>query len=316
MPGLVGDIGGSSARFALARETADGIALAEISILRCADHAGLAEAMQAYLARTGAAPRACVVAIAGPVTGDHVGLTNHPWRFSIAETRERLGFAGFRVINDFTALALAVPRLREGDVEQIGGGAAEPDQPIGLIGPGTGLGVSGLVRAGGRWVPLRSEGGHASFAPMSERESAIGDVLRRRFGHVSWERMLSGPGLVNLHEAIAELDGESADALSPEQIAARGLSGESKLCREALELFCAALGTAAGNLVLTLGARGGVYVGGGIVPRLGRFFRDSAFRARFEAKGRLSDYVRGVPSFVISHPTPGLLGSAVALAED
>ncbi|MGH6962500.1 MAG: glucokinase, partial [Dongiaceae bacterium] len=164
------------------------------------------------------------------------------------------------------------------------------------------------------WAAIEGEGGHATFAPMSERESRIADLLRGRFGHVSWERVLSGPGLVNLYTAIAQLDRRAAEALTPEAIADRGLAGSCPVCREALEIFCAILGTAAGSLALTLGARGGVFIGGGIVPRLGAFFDASAFRARFESKGRLSDYVRPIPTFVITAANPGLIGAAMALA--
>jgi len=188
------------------------------------------------------------------------------------------------------------------------------DAPIGLIGPGTGLGVSGLVWSGQRWLPLQTEGGHVSFAATSEREWALSRVLQRRFGHVSPERLLSGPGLVNLYTALAELDAWPAPALQPAQITARGLAATCPHCREALDLFCAALGTAAGNLALSLGARGGVYIGGGIVPRLGDFFDRSAFRARFEAKGRFSAYLAAIPTWVITAENPALRGVATALA--
>jgi glucokinase len=311
---LVGDVGGSTVRFALARRGKAGIELGHMAVRRCVDHAGMAEAISDFLAETGRPrPRAGAIAIAGPIIGDRAQLTNHPWSFSIAETRRRVGLERLEVINDFTAVALALPLLTPDERRQVGGGAAEPDLPIGAIGPGTGLGVSGLVRAGRRWVALKSEGGHASFAPMTERESRIADLLRRRLGHVSWERILSGPGLVNLYGAIAELAGEPAEDLPPEAVTTRGLAGSCRLCREALEIFCAALGTAAGNLALTLGARGGVYIAGGIVPQLGAFFAQSGFRARFESKGRLSDYVQAIPTFVVTAAHPGLIGAAAAL---
>jgi glucokinase len=208
---------------------------------------------------------------------------------------------------------LSLPLLRADDVSLIGGGSATAGAPMAVVGPGTGLGMSGIVRAGGAWTAIEGEGGHATFAPMNEREGRIGEVLRRRFGHVSWERMLSGPGLVNLYEAIAHLEGRAAEELAPEAVAERARAAACPLCREALAVFCAALGTAAGNLALTMGARGGVYVGGGIVPRLGAAFDGAAFRARFESKGRLSDYVRGIPTYVVTAAYPGLIGAAVAL---
>jgi glucokinase len=313
---IVGDIGGSTARFALAERSCGRVLLRHVTTQPCADYGGLAEALDAFLAGLGPArPSAAAVAIAGPVVGDMVDLTNHPWSFSIEATRRRLGLARFTVINDFTAIALSLPMLAAADLVPVGGGRRETGKPMAAIGPGTGLGVSGLVRADGRWVALESEGGHATFAPMTERESRVADVLRRRYGHVSWERVLSGPGLLNLHSALTELDGREDAALSPEAVAERGLAGSSPTCREALAMFCAALGTAAGSLALTLGARGGVFIAGGIVPRLGEYFAASEFRARFENKGRLSGYVRAIPTFVVTAANPGLIGAAMALGD-
>jgi glucokinase len=314
---LVGDIGGSNARFAIARRAADGVALDHIVSMRCEEHADLAAAVDHYLATTGAArPAAAAIAIAGPIVGDHAEITNHQaWSFSIAAVRARLALARFAVINDFTAVALSLPHLVPSDLRQIGGGRATPGAPMAVIGPGTGLGVSGIVRTGDRWTAIEGEGGHATFAAMSERESRIGDLLRARFGHVSWERALSGPGLVNLYGAIAQLEQRQAEDLSPEIIAERGQDGTCSLCREALQLFCAGLGTAAGNLALTFGARGGVYLAGGILPQLGAFFAASEFRARFEAKGRLTPYVRPIPTYVIAAANPGLIGAAIAATQ-
>jgi len=315
---LVGDIGGSNARFAVARREPGGVALDHVVAMRAADHADLVAAIEHYLRTTGEQrPPAAAIAIAGPIVGDHAEITNHKaWSFPIEATRRRLGLERLTAINDFTAIALSLPHLRGGDQRQIGGGAAAPGAPIGVIGPGTGLGVSGVVPTKTGWAVIQGEGGHATFAPMSERESHIADLLRARFGHVSWERALSGPGLVNLYSAIAQLDGQAAEPLTPEAIDERGRNGTCAMCREALEVFCATLGTAAGSVALTLGARGGVFIGGGIVPRLGTFFDASAFRARFESKGRLSDYVRPIPTFVITAANPGLIGAAVAGTEE
>jgi len=313
---LVADIGGSNARFAIARREAGGVALDHMVAMRGADHADLVAAIEHYLLTTGEkCPPAAAIAIAGPVVGDRAEITNHTaWSFAIEATRRRLGLVRLAALNDFTAIALSLPHLRAGDLRQIGSGAATAGAPIGVIGPGTGLGMSGVVRTATGWAAIEGEGGHATFAPMSERESDIADLLRGRFGHVSWERVLSGPGLVNLYAAIAQLDGHDAEPLSPEAIDERGRGGACALCREALEIFCAALGTAAGSLALTLGACGGVFIGGGIVPQLESFFDRSAFRARFESKGRLSDYVRPIPTFVITAANPGLIGAAMALS--
>ena len=308
---LVADIGGTNARFA--RIGADGQPYAEQS-LPAADFPGLAAATEAYLASSGGSrPVRAAVAVATPVAGDWIQFTNSDWSFSTEAARRKLGLERLIVLNDFTALALALPLLQPDERRAVGGGEAVPEKPIGLIGPGTGLGVSGLVWSGNHWLPLQAEGGHATFAAADEREWAVSRVLRRRFGHVSPERLLSGPGLVNLYAALAELEGWSAEPLEPADITERGLSGACRHCRDVVDLFCGALGTAAGNLVITLGALGGVYIGGGIVPRLGEFFDRSAFRARFEARGRFSGYLAAVPTWVITAANPALRGVAAAL---
>ncbi|MDS4041038.1 MAG: glucokinase [Candidatus Competibacter sp.] len=308
---LVADIGGTNARFA--RVDADGRPYAERS-LPGADFPGLTAAAKAYLDATGGSrPVRAAVAVATPVTGDWIQFTNSDWSFSIEAARRELGLERLTILNDFTALALALPLLGPDERRTVGGGAAAPEAPIGLIGAGTGLGVSGLVWSGERWIPLQTEGGHVTFAAADEREWAIGRILQRRFGHVSPERLLSGPGLMNLHAALAELEGWPAESLDPADITDRGLTGACPHCRDVLGLFCGALGAAAGNLALTLGARGGVYIGGGIVPRLGDFFDRSTFRARFEAKGRFSGYLATIPTWVITAAHPALRGVAAAL---
>ncbi|MDS4022123.1 MAG: glucokinase [Candidatus Competibacter sp.] len=308
---LVADIGGTNARFA--RVGADGRPYAERSLPGAA-FPGLTAAARAYLDATGGPrPARAAVAVATPVTGDWIQFTNSDWSFSTEAARRELGLERLTILNDFTALALALPLLGPDERRAVGGGAAAPEAPIGLIGAGTGLGVSGLVWSGERWIPLQTEGGHVTFAAADEREWAVGRILQRKFGHVSPERLLSGPGLVNLHAALAELEGWPAEPLDPADITDRGLTGACPHCRDVLDLFCGALGAAAGNLALTLGARGGVYIGGGIVPRLGDFFDRSAFRARFEAKGRFSGYLAAVPTWVITAAHPALRGVAAAL---
>ncbi|MFO1419853.1 MAG: glucokinase [Candidatus Competibacteraceae bacterium] len=308
---LVADIGGTNARFA--RVGADGRPYAERS-LPGADFPGLTAAARAYLDATGGPrPVRAAVAVATPVTGDWIQFTNSDWSFSIEAARRELGLERLTILNDFTALALSLPLLGPDEHRAVGGGTAVPEAPIGLIGAGTGLGVSGLVWSGERWIPLQTEGGHVTFSAADEREWAISRILQRKFGHVSPERLLSGPGLVNLHAALAELEGWPAEPLDPADITDRGLTGACPHCRDVLDLFCGALGAAAGNLALTLGARGGVYIGGGIVPRLGDFFDRSAFRARFEAKGRFGGYLATIPTWVITAAHPALRGVAAAL---
>ena len=311
---LVGDIGGTNARFGLV--SPDGEVL-HSRILADADYPGIAEAIDAYLAERGGLPRPRrgALAIASPVGGDEVRMTNHPWTFSISGLQKRLGLSRLQVINDFTAQALALPHLKDGDKTVIGGGKAMAGHPIGVLGPGSGLGVSGLIPSGKRWIPLTGEGGHATMAPITDRESAVLGVLRGHLDHVSAERVLSGPGLVNLYGALAEIDGVPAQQYTAAQITDAQIGEEDALCREATGMFCAMLGTVAGNLALTLGAKGGVYIGGGIVPRLGERFAASPFRERFEAKGRFHDYLGTIPTYVVTHTLPAFLGCAAALME-
>jgi len=212
------------------------------------------------------------------------------------------------VINDFAALALAVPGLTGTDVLKIGGGAPAQNAPIAVIGPGTGLGVSGIVPSENGWIVLATEGGHATLAPRGARECAVTAAFARRFGHVSIEHLVSGPGLVNLWAVLAAVDGAPDDAPTPDQITEAALNGSDAICVEALDMFCAMLGTAAGNLALTLGSLGGVYIGGGIAPRLGQYLAPSNFRTRFEDKGRFSSYMEAISSYVITRDNPALIG--------
>jgi glucokinase len=307
--GLVGDIGATNTRLGLVRP--DG-GLDRVRVLATDDYPGLGEAIAAYLAEEAPSGKLAkaVMAVAAPVTGDEVTMTNHPWTFSGQGLRQRFGFERVRVINDFVGNALAVPQLGKGDVVKIGSGEAAAGAPIGVIGPGSGLGVSMLVRSGGDDIPIHSEGGHVTMAAADAREAAVLDLMRRRFDHVSAERFLSGPGLVNIYNTLCELSGTLAAPLSPAQITDVRIGEQDRHAREATAMFCAMLGTVAGNLALTLGARAGIYVTGGIVPRLGAVFEHSEFRSRFESKGRMSGYVAAIPTYVIVHASPALVGAA------
>jgi glucokinase len=249
------------------------------------------------------------------VEGDQVRMTNYHWQFSIEQMRQRLDFDTLVVVNDFTALAMALPRLGAGARRAVGGGAARERSVVGLIGAGSGLGVSGLIPAGDGWVALGTEGGHTSFAPRDERERFILACAERQYGHVSFERLLSGPGLELVHRALCERDGLPPAALSAPDITRLGLAARDARCAETLEVFCAMLGTAAANLAVTLGALGGIYIGGGIVPRLGDYFDRSPFRARFEDKGRFSDYLKGIPTYVVTAENATFTGVSAILAE-
>jgi len=306
---LVGDIGGTNARFALVDEGS--LQPRDEQAVRCAQFPGLEQAIRAYLAQHGNPQvRQAAIDVATGITGDFVQLTNGPWGFSIEQTRRSLGLDRLQVINDFTALALSVPTLAAQEIRQVGAGTGVKGTPIAILGPGTGLGVSGLVPSGQHWIPLQGEGGHTAFSPMNERESGVLQWLWRHHDHVSTERVVSGMGLENLYRALCSLDGLEPARLDPQQITGAALSASDPHCREALDMFCGILGTAAANLVVTLGARAGCYIGGGIVPRLGDYFARSPFRPRFEAKGRFSAYVAAVPTYVILAETPALRGLA------
>jgi glucokinase len=312
---LVGDIGATNARFGLV--SPDG------RVLHWRSHAieqypAIDDALVEYLGDRGGLPlpRRAAIAIASAVTGDEVAMTNNPWRFSIGAVRARFGFERLDVINDFTAQALALPRLGAGDRMAVGGGAAVSGAPFAVVGPGSGLGVSGLVPCGAGWVPLTGEGGHATMSPETDRESAVLDRMRKQFDHVSAERVLSGPGIVNLYNALCAIDAIGSKGYTAAQITDFGRRGEDPVCAEATMMFCAMLGTVAGNLALTLGARGGTFVAGGIVPRLGRYFADSPFRARFQSKGRFEAYLAAIPTCVVTHPLAAFLGCAAWLARE
>jgi len=312
-PRLLADIGGTNARFAL--ETAPGD-IGQIRVYPGADYPGIAEVMQQYLKDTkvGRVNHAAI-AIANPVDGDHVKMTNHDWSFSIEATRRALGFDTLLVVNDFTALAMALPGLTDAQREQVGGGSRRQNSVIGLLGPGTGLGVSGLIPADDRWIALGSEGGHATFSPFDEREDLVTRYARRKFPHVSFERVCAGQGLELIYRALAERDNVTvADDFNAADVTNRALQGEA-LALEVVNCFCAILGTFAGNIAVTLGALGGIYIGGGIVLKLGELFHKSPFRERFEAKGRFQQYLSGIPTYIITAEYPAFLGVSAILSE-
>jgi glucokinase len=308
---LVADIGGTQARFALTSRRG---VVRRVRTLKCAEHGSLSEALRAYLRLTdSAAPQRAVIAIAGPIEGDRVQMTNHVWSFSIDAVRRELGLDQLMVLNDFSALALALPALAAKDLWEIKDGKRAERAPMAVLGPGTGLGVAALVPTGDSWTPLSTEGGHRDLAAHSEREWQIVRYLRERFDHVSAERVLSGPGLVNLYEAVSRLADSEPQSLTPAAIVAGARERSSPACVEALALFAGWLGAVAGDLALTVGARGGVYLGGGILRKMRRVFDVDRFRERFLAKGRFRDYLRPIPVHAILHPQATLVGAARAL---
>jgi glucokinase len=300
---LLADIGGSFARFAI--EGAGGV-LTDAKALPCADYPDFLSALEPV--RHGA------IAIANPVEGDLVRMTNYHWRFSIEATRQAVGFNTLLVVNDFTALAMGLPYLTPQQFRQVGSGVARERSVMGLVGAGTGLGVSGLIPVEDGWVSLASEGGHVGFAPQNPRELSILEYAWRQYPHVSEERLVSAAGIELIYRALAERKPKKQlEALKAPEITRRGLAGECAVCAETLEVFCELLGTAAAGVAVTLGAFGGVYIGGGIVPRLGGYFDKSGFRARFEKMGRLSKYVANIPTFVITADTPTFKGTSAIL---
>ena len=306
-PRLIADVGSTYVRMAL--ETARGRFTGAAS-LRCSDHPSLGAALRAYLddAQVGPIEHAAV-AIANPVDGDQVRMTNYHWQFSIDELRREMGLTTLVVVNDFTALAMSLPRLSADDVRQVGGGQAVGQGVIGLLGAGTGLGVSGLIPSEGSFTSLASEGGHASLAPRDDQEDIVLRHARGLFGHVSFERLLSASGLELTYRALHP----EAEPLSAPEISRRAVELKDPACDAALGVFCRLLGTAAGDLALTLGAKGGIYIGGSIVPRLGAYFDRSGFRERFEDKGRFRSYLCAIPTLVITADNPTFIGVSAIL---
>lgn len=312
---LLADIGGTNARFAL--ESAPG-QIDAIRVLHCAAYPNFADAVEAYLQQSGQPPvRHAAIAMANPVQGDQIKMTNHDWSFSIDATRRRLQFDTLLVVNDFTALAMALPHLEPAQLTQIGGGSAVPRRAIGLVGAGTGLGVGGLIPAAGSWSALGSEGGHATFSPADERELMVLRHCWKTWPHVSAERLISGPGIELIYQALANgaASAPPADAPDTATIVARALAGGDTLADAAVDCFCGMLGSFAGNIALILGTGGGVFIGGGVVPRLGPHFAASPFRSRFESKGRFADFLAQVPTWVITAPYPAFVGAAAILTE-
>jgi glucokinase len=333
-PWLVADIGGTNARFGWIEH--EGGAIEQVTSLRVTEHAGPASAASTYLALVSSArgaayqaPQAAAWAMATALAGDRVELTNAGWSFSRHEVRSALQLRTLLLLNDFEALALSLPLLAPQQLRRVGEAPAqraEEGAARAVIGPGTGLGVAGLVAGGAapaarpRWVAVPGEGGHASLAAADDLEAALLAAVRRRFAHVSAERLLSGIGLPLLHWAVGEVRGQPAAALPADAIVAAGIApqtaaGFDAQCRETLEHFCALLGGFAGNVALTFGARGGLYVGGGIAPRLGEFFFRSRFRQRFEAKGRFEAYLAAIPTWLIVDTHAAMTGARVALQQ-
>ena len=315
-PWLVGDIGGTNLRFALAEPDGRGFRLSAERRLLVADHAGVEPALATYLrAIAPRRPRGGALAVAGPVLGDTVEMTNTGWRWSTEALRQQLGFERLVCLNDVEAQALALPHLAASDLRPVGrdNPAAVAGAPRVVVAPGSGLGVSALVTVGGHAHAIAGEGGHVTMAPETEFERAVYRALAERDGHVSWERVLSGPGIEAMHRESERIDGRKPSGADAATIVA--LAAERDACaKQAVDTFGALLGAYAGDLALIFGARGGVSFGGGIVPAMADLIASGPLRLRFEAKGRFRDYLRAIPTAIITHPNPGLIGAAARLA--
>jgi glucokinase len=316
---LLADVGGTNVRFALADLRAHSPLLEQtVRRFEVAHYPALTDAAQHYLdvhAPARMRPRWGVFAVAGRVEGGTARMTNHPWTLSHGDTRQALRLDGLRLINDFTAQAMAIELLGGGGLVQVGGPGAMTgrggDRTYAVIGPGTGLGVSALLVRDGRAFALETEGGHIDFAPGTQEEHEILRVLAGRFGRVSNERLVSGEGLVNIHRALGELSGAGSRAapLRPQEITHGAALGDVR-CKRAVEIFCSVFGAMAGDLVLTLGAWDGVFLAGGLVPKLLAELQQPHFRGRFEAKGRFAEVMAGVPVMAVVYEHAGLLGAA------
>ncbi|MBF0247056.1 MAG: glucokinase [Alphaproteobacteria bacterium] len=312
MTALLADIGGTHARFAVMDDQGK---TSHETVFPTSEHATMCGAVRSYLADLphDQRPHRGAFAVACPVHGDRVQFTNLDWAFSIRSVTDQLGLMQLSVVNDFAAIAHALPALAVRGSRPIGGGQVVKDLPMAVLGPGTGLGVSGWIPSGAGGVVLDTEGGHVTLAARTDEEAAVVDILRGRFGHVSAERAISGPGLMNLYQALCAIEGVQEQDHQPQDITTHAHADPKSIEARTVGMFCGFLGTVAGDLALSLGARGGVFIAGGIPGKLGSAFDESCFRARFEDKGRFSEYLAAIPTLLITNPNPAFLGLAAML---
>lgn len=311
---IVADIGGTNTRFG--RVNLHTLELDKMKVYPSLQFNGLFSALTHYRREQDLVElKRVAVAIACPVTEDHISMTNCNWTFSIQDLKRQLNLDQLVVLNDFAAAAMSLTVLTQADMAQIGGGSIKPHQPKVLLGAGTGLGAAFLIPGEQGMIPVASEIGHTGWKAETEQEIFIHRFLAKRFGHVSAERVLSGPGLENLYLALAALEHKSVQPLSAADIASLAMLEKSTLAQAAVLQFYASLGALAGDLALSLNAFGGVFIAGGIVPKLLPLLHASEFRRRFENKGRFSDFNREIASFVVNAAQPGLLGAALYLKQ-
>jgi len=315
---LIGDIGGTNARFALARPDKPGFS-GELT-LRCADYATAEQGLADYLERSGAGrPAVICLAAAGPIVGDSVRFINNHWTISGQELRQKFPSSPVRLLNDFEAIAYSIPLLGENDVQTVGLAQSkltgQSDFTLGVLGPGTGLGIAGLFGRANDIYPIVGEGGHAGFAPETRMQFEVLEQLRQRYDRVSDERLISGPGLENIYWALGKIHREQTTSITAAEIFSHVLASEDAIAEESTELFYEVLGQVAGNLALALGAYDGIYLAGGIVKRYPDLLKSSRFRSGFENKGRHRSLLESVPTLLILHPQPGLMGASYCARE-
>lgn len=311
---LVADIGGTNIRLGLVNEQNE---VDDVEVFACAEFSSLADVISHYIAQkslTDCLLNACL-AIACPVEQDNIVMTNLPWQFSQTELKTQLGLNKLLLINDYTAIAFSMPLLTDKQKVKVGGGQSKANKPIAICGPGTGLGVAGLIPHASGWSDIDGEGGHTDFAPVDQTEIEILSYLLTKYQHVSYEQLLSGLGIEQIYQALNHIQSKDLPPRSAQEISELALANSCELCQQTLNQFCKVLGSFAGNLALTLGSFGGVYIAGGIVPRFLEFFQQSDFRTRFEEKGRMSALNQEIATFVITESQPGLLGAAAYLCQ-
>jgi len=311
---LVADIGGTNIRIGITDELGN---IDALSVYQCNQYPSLSAVIREYITEHRFDQyniHACL-AIACPVENDLIIMTNLPWEFSKSQLKQELQLSTLLLINDYTAIAHAIPLLNDSQKVQIGQGTSIPNKPISICGPGTGLGVANLISDNGKWISLSGEGGHVDFAPIDHLEQDILRFLLTKYSHVSYEQLLSGLGIEQIYQAISWAKQLDVPMLSAQDISTKALAQECELCELTLAQFCKILGSFAGNLALTLGSFGGVYIAGGIVPRFIEYFKDTEFRKRFEEKGRLSGFNQHIPTYVITESQPGILGAAAYLLQ-